>query len=623
MNDFQPPSSPNLMPATGSDLAGQELTREELERFFNLIPDMACIASADGYFKKVNRAWQRVLGYTEQEILATPFLDFIHPDDRDATKKEVERQLAGEATMQFCNRYRCKDGGYKWLEWDATPAVCGTRLFATARDISERKKAEESLHASEARLQEIIDMMPVALFVKDSTSNIILMNRACEEQWGMSFSDLRGTDAGRFFPPEQMALFLAKDKEVFASRQSVDFEEAVWNATLGENRIVHTYKKPVFDAVGNPLFLIGATVDITERKRAKKLLSDSERKYRTLVELAGDAIFLADTVSGTILDCNINATKLTGRSKSEIIGLNQSELHPPDKAPLYKKIFRDHIESGGAIGENLLVAHLDGRTIPVDIHATVFELDGVRVILGIFRDITERKAAEQQLRDLAAHILDVREDEKCRIAREVHDELGGTLVALSIDTYWLSRKLSTYDNASALVERLKSMSQRIDGAVNTTRRIVDDMRPAVLDDLGLLAAIEWLAEDFHTRTGIECRVRCIEDEANLDKQRSTALFRILQEALTNILKHSGASKVEIEFFHSENLVKLSVGDNGCGISGTRRAVAISSDLKSYGMLGMTERIAQFGGRIVFGSPTEGGLHIDLVLPLPAGEGGAQ
>lgn len=503
MNDFQPPSSPNLTPATGRDLAGQELTREEFERFFNLIPDMACIASVDGYFKKINRAWQKVLGYTEQEILATPFLDFIHPDDRDATKKKIERQLTGEATMQFCNRYRCKDGGYKWLEWDATPAICDTQLFATARDISERKKAEELLHASEARLQEIINMMPVALFVKDSASNIILMNSACEEQWGMSFSDLRGTDAGQFFPPEQMALFLAKDKEVFANRQSVDFEEAVWNAALGENRIVHTYKKPVFDAVGNPLFLICATVDITERK-----------------------------------------------------------------------------------------------------------------------------AAEQQLRDLAAHILDVREDEKCRIAREVHDELGGTLVALSIDTYWLSRKLSTYDNASALVGRLKSMSQRIDGAVNTTRRIVDDMRPAVLDDLGLLAAIEWLAEDFHTRTGIGCRVSCIEDEANLDKQRSTALFRVLQEALTNILKHSGASKVEIEFFHSENLVKLAVGDNGCGISGTRRAVATSPDLKSpdlkpYGMLGMTERIAQFGGSIVFSSPTEGGFRIDVGLPLPAGEGGAQ
>lgn len=163
------------------------------------------------------------------------------------------------------------------------------------------------------------------------------------------------------------------------------------------------------------------------------------------------------------------------------------------------------------------------------------------------------------------------------------------------------------------------MSQRIDNAINITRRIIDDMRPAILDDLGLLAAIEWQAGEFCQRTGIDCLVNCIEDEANLDKQRSIALFRILQETLTNISRHSRASKVKIEFLHSEDEILLTVSDNGCGISeslGTTKKLYRS---KSYGMLGMKERVEQLGGKIIFSSPHGGGLSVQVILPLPAGE----
>ena len=137
---------------------------------------------------------------------------------------------------------------------------------------------------SEAFLREIIDTIPMSLFIKDTSSRITLMNRACEEQWGMSFSDLRGTDAGQFFPPDQMALFLAKDREVFANRHLADFEEVVWNAALKENRIVHTYKKPVFDEAGNPLYLIGVSIDITERKTAERELRELNEHLEERVE---------------------------------------------------------------------------------------------------------------------------------------------------------------------------------------------------------------------------------------------------------------------------------------------------------------------------------------------------
>lgn len=127
------------------DISKRKYAEEEVKRFFNLVRDMACIANVDGYFLKVNPEWEKVLGYSERELIETPFAEFIHPDDREATFKEVDKQLAGEKTIKFTNRYRAKDGSYKWLEWNTTPAVNNKYLFAVARDVTERKQAEKAM----------------------------------------------------------------------------------------------------------------------------------------------------------------------------------------------------------------------------------------------------------------------------------------------------------------------------------------------------------------------------------------------------------------------------------------------------------------------------------------------
>ncbi len=143
VSTFDHPQFGKVWVSAHEDISERKRTEEDFQRFFNLIPDLMCIASTDGHFKRINPMWHEALGYTEQEILAQPFLDLIHPDDRDATMREVERQLAGEATIQFTNRYRCKDGNYKWLEWRATPAVDKKLLFASARDITQKKEFDE------------------------------------------------------------------------------------------------------------------------------------------------------------------------------------------------------------------------------------------------------------------------------------------------------------------------------------------------------------------------------------------------------------------------------------------------------------------------------------------------
>jgi signal transduction histidine kinase len=236
--------------------------------------------------------------------------------------------------------------------------------------------------------------------------------------------------------------------------------------------------------------------------------------------------------------------------------------------------------------------------------------------VGIFSDISDRKAGEQQLRELTAHIQTAREEEKTRIAREIHDDLGGTLTALKMDVYRLAGKLSGNQQTAPLLENVESMTQLIDNAVGVTRRVISDLHPTILDDLGLAAALEWQCGQFHKRTGIACKVIGTEDkddESKLDKTQSINLFRIFQEALTNVSQHSGATTVNVEFQQSDEEIILSISDNGRGLP-EGHVIAQTS----YGLRGMRERVAQLDGQIIFDRPPGGGLRVTVILPLAAG-----
>jgi two-component system sensor histidine kinase UhpB len=235
-------------------------------------------------------------------------------------------------------------------------------------------------------------------------------------------------------------------------------------------------------------------------------------------------------------------------------------------------------------------------------------------IVGSWLDITERKQMERQLRNLASHLQTVREEEKTTIAREIHDDLGGTLTAIKMEAYWLADELSANKELAPLFEHTRLISQLTDDAMNVMRRIISGLRPSILDDLGLPAALEWQAAQFHKRTGIECRVNCIDAEGSEnmpDNTQSINLFRIFQEALTNVSRHSCASEVEIEFTcsNSNGEIMLSINDNGRGMP--ENHVATST---SYGLLGMTERVEQLDGMIRFDTTPGGGFGVTVILP---------
>jgi signal transduction histidine kinase len=212
---------------------------------------------------------------------------------------------------------------------------------------------------------------------------------------------------------------------------------------------------------------------------------------------------------------------------------------------------------------------------------------------------THLKASEENLRALASHLQSVREEEWTRIAREFHDQLGQELTALKMDANWIAARLPP--EAQALRERAQSMSAQIDATIESVQQIVSRLRSDVLDQLGLPAAIEWQADEFQRRSGIRCHVTLTAETVELDRARSTALFRILQELLTNVARHANATRVDVTVRSDLRRIVLTVEDNGSGIDGQ-----VAASPKSLGLLGVRERVLPFGGRVeVDGTPGKG------------------
>jgi PAS domain S-box-containing protein len=370
---------------------------------------------------------------------------------------------------------------------------------------------------------------------------------------------------------------------------------------------------------GEPAVIVTA-FDITSRKRAEEELQRSEERYRTLFETSPDAVAVFDADLKLTMT-NERAASLYGLTRAkELLGKSLYEFIAPEDHERVKALIEEMQRSGRLVVFECTGIRSDQTRFDLETRASLID-DGPGSVLTVTTDITQRKLAEkalkssqEQLRALSAKAQSAREAEGTRIAREIHDELGGALTGLkweleSIDTALANKNESSIPEVR---KQIKLMTGLIESTINTVRRISSELRPGVLDDLGLVAALEWHAQQFQKRTGLTVHWDSNLEQTQLSREGATAVFRIFQEVLTNVLRHSRAENIYVRLREIENELELEVRDDGRGITEDEQL-----HTRSLGLLGMKERALLVGGEVSIKGIEGRGTTVLVLVPLGA------
>lgn len=492
--------------------------------------------------------------------------------------------------------------------------------------VTERKAVDQKLSNSEARIFSLIDSAMDAIITVDAQQRILQFNAAAESVFLWPRAAVIGQPLYRLIPArfhgshrEHVERF---GKTGMTSRRMGDRTAVTGVRADGEEFPMEASISQIGD--GDEKLFTVILRDITERLGAEEQLARNEARLRSILESAMDAIVTVDDSQHIVL-FNAAAETVFGCPRKEAIGAPLAWFIPER----YRAVHGEHLSSFGATGATSrrmggtqpIVTGLrrNGEEFPLEASISQITEGGSKFYTVILRDVTERVRAEsvlrltqEELREFSAVAHSIREQEKSRIARELHDELGQALTALRMDVNWVIERLSS--EQEVLTGKMGKMLALVDATVAATRRISSDLRPLLLDDLGLVPAVEWLVDNFRQHNDIGCELNI--DAAALDfgEPYTTAIFRILQESLTNISRHAQASLVEISIKRAGDEVNLYIRDNGRGFDANARKP------DSHGLMGLRERVYMLNGDVRIDSERGRGTVIEVSIPLVAAEG---
>jgi PAS domain S-box-containing protein len=503
--------------------------------------------------------------------------------------------------------------------------LIGLGILIAAREVLQ---ADSRTEASKAQLEAIVDSAMDAIITVDEAQRIVLFNRAAETIFRCPRREALGAPLERFIP----ARFRAAHRghiEHFArtgvtSRRMGDVT-TLWGLRADAQEFPLEASISQAGAAGERYYTV-ILRDITLRKqaeaeaeRARGALDEAQRRLGAIVDSAMDAVITVNDEQRIVL-FNRAAEQVFGVPREEMLGTPLDRLLPAR----FRGMHRGHIEGFGRTGVTSrrmgdvttlwALRPQSGEEFPIEASISQATQDGKRFYTVILRDITVRKQAEdalkesqRELRELSARVLEAREEEKAHIARELHDELGQLLTALKMDLGWVRERLPA---DAEITPRLGEMSGLLDRTVGATRRISADLRPLMLDDLGLADAAAWLVDDFAKRSGVACRIELPGEIPEVSKAIGTAVYRAIQESLTNVARHSGAKSAWVVLALEDGALHVEVEDDGRGIAPEDLAKA-----RSLGLKGMRERIAFLGGALDIARAPRGGTRLRLRVPL--------
>ena len=592
--------------------------QSHLQAILDYCPAMIFLKDLGGRYLQVNRELERTFNLTSEQVVGRTDAEVFPPELAAAFRASDRRVLEAGRSLESEEEAVYADGPHTYILHKFPLRDAAGKVYAIggiSTDITARKRDEDKLRRQKELLQTIFDHIPLMISSFDKNGRMKPVNRECERTlgWCREASSDRHPDIFAELYPDPQERQRGLDFIAAANGEWADFK-----TRAEDGRIVDTSWTVVRLSDGTSL---GIGQDITGRKRAEEELRESEERFRDLVENSTELICTHD-LDGLILSANRAAIEVLGFDQKDWVGKgNLRDILAPevDRAEFddyLARIRRDRTADGV-----MLVQTRSGERRIWEYHNTLRTKGVVTpIVRGMARDITERKRAEEalratseQLRALSASVQSAREEEGARIARELHDELGSALTSLKWDLEGIDKLCSQSVNQMDFLparKKIEGMMGLIDATINTVTRISSELRPSLLDDLGLAAAIEWQARQFEGRAGITCECDSFVEDIELSREKATAIFRIFQEALTNILRHAQATRVNITMEEERGEFVLQVRDNGRGIAENEKTGA-----RTLGLIGMRERAYLVGGRIEVTGVAGKGTVLTVRVPI--------
>ncbi|HMN46694.1 MAG TPA: PAS domain S-box protein [Povalibacter sp.] len=585
---------------------------------FDSSPVGIVVVNQQGFAVLANNMMLTLLGYERGEMQQVSFEDVTHPDDVAEDRRLYAALMRGEMeSFRREKRYVARDGRTFWVHVNASlvrsPQGEPQYAISMVEDVTEKHKAEHALRDSTNQLRQTLDAARMATWRWDIASG--------QMQWSDNVHRVFDLPLGRLPMnlQELEAIMVPEDRE----RISREIERVLCtpdakfvsvfqvNTENGSARWFETRGELERDAAGEPRCMLGVVVDVTTRERAELALRETEARFRTLADAAFEGI--AITERGVLIDVNDRLLAMFGRPREDVIGRGASEMFASRDVALVEQKMR----SGDAGMYEAMLERPDGSRTHVEIQARSFETDsGGTVRVAAVRDVTARRRAAELLRqsqerelrareEFSRHLLTAQEQERQRLANELHDGLGQNL-SLIRNRMMLALELPGLP--AEVVEQLRAVAEIASDCVAEVRNLSQNLRPIQIEQLGLTEALNSLVERVRdsTTAHIESRIEDVDDV--LQGEEATHLYRICQEALNNVLRHSQARRVTLSLERDVGMLHLDVRDDGIGFD----TASVDGGL---GLTSMRERAQMLGGTLDLRSMSGKGTHLQVNLPF--------